>query len=285
MKNVQATIQFLLGILTLPPFASVLVAEDADGKLRPVRVDRSGNLAMASQEGVILASSERIASVNGADLLNPGARGVLVLVDATVEPAARPEISIVTALDDVAGSLNGKYFLLTDDTASVEVWLNVDSGGTAPGVGTRAIEVAISEDDDAATIAAAIAAAVHADSKFNATALGDVVTITDASNGPRVDVAAGNAGFTVATFQQGSGGTASVVFKIQGKDPASGAYYDILESAAVAGVETRILRVHPDLTASPNLIAKDILPKTWRVIATAGDADPLTYSVGYSTLP
>ena len=75
---------------------------------------------------------------------------------------------------------------------------------------------------------------------------------------------------------------ASVVFKIQGKDPASGKYYDILESTAVASVTTRILRVHPAHTASANLIAKDMIPRTWRVIATHADADAITYSVGYS---
>lgn len=74
--------------------------------------------------------------------------------------------------------------------------------------------------------------------------------------------------------------TPSVVFKIQGKDPESGAYYDILTSAAVTGVSTNVYRVYPGLTAVANLTANDLLPRTWRVRAEHGDADSITYSVG-----
>ena len=75
---------------------------------------------------------------------------------------------------------------------------------------------------------------------------------------------------------------ASVVFTIQGKDAESGKYYTILASAAVAGVETRVLRVYPGLTAAGNLTVSDVLPRTWRVIATHADTDSITYSVGAS---
>ena len=78
--------------------------------------------------------------------------------------------------------------------------------------------------------------------------------------------------------------TPSVVFAIEGKDATSGKYYTILTAAAMTTVTTKILRVGPGLTASANLIVNDLLPRTWRVTATHGDADSITYSVGASVL-
>jgi len=78
--------------------------------------------------------------------------------------------------------------------------------------------------------------------------------------------------------------TPSVVFTLQGQDVVSGKFYTILASAAITGTGTTVLRVYPGLTAAANLVASDILPRTWRVIATHGDADSITYSVGYSLI-
>lgn len=82
-----------------------------------------------------------------------------------------------------------------------------------------------------------------------------------------------------------SAATPSVVFTIQGKDPASGKYYTILASAAVTGVSTTVLRVFDGATPAANLAANDVLPAVWRVSAVAGDADSLTYSIGVSLVP
>jgi len=76
--------------------------------------------------------------------------------------------------------------------------------------------------------------------------------------------------------------SAAVTVLIDGLDPASGAWYNILTSAVVNAVGTRILRVSPHLTASANLIVKDIVPRTFRVRTTVADTDELTYSIGYS---
>ena len=76
--------------------------------------------------------------------------------------------------------------------------------------------------------------------------------------------------------------TSDVKMKIEGKDLASGKYYTILESASVTTVSTNIYKVHPNLTASPNLVANDLIPKTFRVTMTHVDADSITYSIGYS---
>ena len=77
-----------------------------------------------------------------------------------------------------------------------------------------------------------------------------------------------------------AGGLGSVTVKINGKDPASGKYYTILQSTALSAVATTVLRIYPTLTASANLIAQDILPETIQIVATGGSGGPITYSVG-----
>lgn len=75
--------------------------------------------------------------------------------------------------------------------------------------------------------------------------------------------------------------TPSVVFTIQGVEPVSGNTWTILASAAITGTGTTVLRVHPSLTASANLIAKDILPQAININAAHADTDSITYSVRF----
>lgn len=75
-------------------------------------------------------------------------------------------------------------------------------------------------------------------------------------------------------------GVDTVTFTIQGKDPLSGKYYTILASAAIVAVSTVVLKVYPGLTAAANLVASDVLPEDWRVLATHSAATNFTYSVG-----
>ena len=73
--------------------------------------------------------------------------------------------------------------------------------------------------------------------------------------------------------------TPSIVATIEAKDAKSGKYYTLLASAAITTVSTNVLKVFPGALASANLIANDILPVTYRVTVTHGDADSITYSV------
>jgi hypothetical protein len=79
-------------------------------------------------------------------------------------------------------------------------------------------------------------------------------------------------------------GTGSVTLEIDAKDVASGVYLPLLTGAAVTTNSTNVYIVHPDLTAAANSIAKDILPRTWRVKVVANNANSATYSVGASYL-
>lgn len=79
-------------------------------------------------------------------------------------------------------------------------------------------------------------------------------------------------------------GTGSVTFAIQGKDPASGTYYTILASAAIVANGLTVLTVYPGLTAAANSAANDVVPRQFRVIATANNANPVNYTVGASVI-
>ena len=74
--------------------------------------------------------------------------------------------------------------------------------------------------------------------------------------------------------------TASVTPTIDGFDPASGKWYNILTGAAVTAVGTTVLTIHPWITASANVKANDFLPEVFRVVMTVADTDSLTYSIG-----
>lgn len=76
------------------------------------------------------------------------------------------------------------------------------------------------------------------------------------------------------------GGLGSVTVKVQGKDKASGKYYDILAGAAVTTVSTNRYKVLPNIAAVANSIAQDLIPDMIRFIVTANNANPMTYSLG-----
>ena len=77
--------------------------------------------------------------------------------------------------------------------------------------------------------------------------------------------------------------TPSVVPTIDGFDPLSAKWYNLLTGSAVTGTGTTVLRIHPDLTAAANLTAKDFLPERYRIVMTHADADSITYTVGINS--
>jgi predicted secreted protein len=79
-------------------------------------------------------------------------------------------------------------------------------------------------------------------------------------------------------------GTGSVTLTIKGKDTASGKYYTLLAGAAVTTNSTNVYTVFPGATASANVSANDMLPRTWQVVVTANNANATTYTVGASVI-
>lgn len=73
--------------------------------------------------------------------------------------------------------------------------------------------------------------------------------------------------------------TPSVVPKIQGLDPLSGKYYDLLVGVALTATGTNVLKVCPGIAATANATAADGLPGVFRVVMTHGNANSITYTV------
>ena len=79
----------------------------------------------------------------------------------------------------------------------------------------------------------------------------------------------------------GTGPTLTVT--IQGKDAASGQYYTILASAALAAVAFTLLQVAPGITAAANTAANAKMPSTFRLqYVVAGTTPTVTATVGAS---
>lgn len=127
------------------------------------------------------------------------------------------EVTPVTCVADIAGSLNNTYFNINSasDERQYYVWYDVSGGGTDPAVvGRLPIPVAINTGDSANTVAIATASAIDAIDDFSAPSPGGgaVVTITNTKNGNTTDASdAGGTGFTVGPpSTQGDGEDASL---------------------------------------------------------------------------
>lgn len=69
---------------------------------------------------------------------------------------------------------------------------------------------------------------------------------------------------------------------IQGKDALSGTYYTILAATAISSTGLVVLKVGRGMVAAANLVANDMVPRTWRISVAVSSATSITYSVGYS---
>lgn len=116
------------------------------------------------------------------------------------------ETSVVTTVADVAGSLQGKFFVLDD--VNTETW--AIGFGTLTHTEDNEISVTISNDATATQVAAALYAALIANTAFAtlfSTAYNGTtgVTITDKHTGTRTGIVdTGTTGFTVTTSQSGA---------------------------------------------------------------------------------
>lgn len=198
----------------------------------------------------------------------------------------------VTATTTIGGTVGNATTLSSSDGGRLAVsaanFVNGDDNALVSGITVDGIESMSGTeifDTDLATTATNIAANITANTSapnYTAVAVGATITISSISEGDALVVV--STSVVIATTDVNLSESGSVVFTIQGKDSASGKYYTLLESDSLDAVSTTILRIHPSLTVSANLIAKDGLPQDYRVIATHGDALPLTYSVGINLL-
>lgn len=105
---------------------------------------------------------------------------------------------------DVAGSLNNKYFQLSDGgVLSHHVWFNVNGAGVDPAPGTVAVPVAIATNASSADVATAVALALDGLAEFIATASDNVVTVTNAATGHADDAVVGTSSVVISVLEQG----------------------------------------------------------------------------------
>ena len=82
-----------------------------------------------------------------------------------------------------------------------------------------------------------------------------------------------------------TGTTPSLTVTLQGKDIASGKYYNILVSAVFVAVSTTILEIYPGIASTANLTSGTTLPRTYRILyAIAGVTPSVTATVGASII-
>lgn len=87
---------------------------------------------------------------------------------------------------------------------------------------------------------------------------------------------ASSALFVVVTSALVSSPSIDVI--VEGYDPASNTWYNIITAAAIVTATTTFLRVMPGVIDED--VANVILPEVIRVRVTHADADSITYSVG-----
>lgn len=67
---------------------------------------------------------------------------------------------------------------------------------------------------------------------------------------------------------------------VQGKDPVSSTYYDILVGPAISSTGITIIKVGPGIVPLTNASAADWLPRVWRVQIRGAASPSMTFSIG-----
>lgn len=66
---------------------------------------------------------------------------------------------------------------------------------------------------------------------------------------------------------------------IQGKDPSTGQYYDILVGSGISAIGTNVIKIYPGIGTSANAASPDILPSVWRVQLIGTSTPAMTIQV------
>ena len=120
-----------------------------------------------------------------------------------IEKGEVEKISVTTKAD-ISKSLNGKYFLIYSPSSSYYVWYNILGTAADPLItGKISVEVAISENDSANTVATKTVSVINTIQDFSATANNNIISITNRITGNAIAPSAGTSTFTVATITAG----------------------------------------------------------------------------------
>jgi hypothetical protein len=93
-------------------------------------------------------------------------------------------------------------------------------------------------------------------------------------------------GVVVGVNISAASGTIAVVVTVEGKDQASGEYYDLLSSVSLTGTGFTLLTVYPGVTPANNAALSAPLPTTWRikVVSGTGSMPAVTMTVGAAVI-
>lgn len=164
-----------------------------------VKSNATDEIGFSGGAGRIIASGDAVS-------LNSETYTFEVQFNENFTAAGAQEVTPVTCVADVSGNLSGKYWLLNSPTEYYYIWYDVDSGSTDPAISGRVgIEVDISTNDSANTVAGNTRTVINNLNDFSAPATGyPTVTITNAAIGNAKDANAGNSGFTIGSITQGA---------------------------------------------------------------------------------
>lgn len=140
------------------------------------------------------------------------------------------ETTYITCVADTAGSLSGKYFLISTPFTDYYVWIDVASGSTDPevedsdGNALTGVEVDISSGATNAQVATAVSTALVATGAFSASSADELLLMTNTFEGFVPDPDDGTSGFTIATSTAGKDG--KLYELVATVDVANGTYQD-----------------------------------------------------------
>lgn len=90
------------------------------------------------------------------------------------------QVVAINVDNDTNSNTSGTYFLISSPVNTYYVWFNVDSSSINPNISQAIeIEIDIAAYEDADSIATKIQTALNATSEFNATVIGDLITVTN----------------------------------------------------------------------------------------------------------
>lgn len=72
--------------------------------------------------------------------------------------------------------------------------------------------------------------------------------------------------------------------RIQGQDPVTAGWYDVLVGTDITATGMTVLKVGPGIAGVSGASANDFLPSIWRVKVDVTDTDSATYSIGVHLL-
>ncbi len=123
---------------------------------------------------------------------------------------AAAQVTDVECVGNAAGSLSGKYFLISSTTVDYYVWYDISDGSADPAVsGRTGIEINIAGNKPAASVATSTKAVIDALAAFGATTSGPFVTITNAVSGEVSQPVDGDTGFNIVVQTVGATGDSS----------------------------------------------------------------------------